>query len=440
MGEPTKRGSSSGNGRGKSPTVSLIAAATLIIACIVFVGIWYISGSSVRNGDLDDEQITSEEPTDPTESITTTPPTTTPPPTPGQRTPPVKVRGMYVDAWTMASEEDLKGLIEICNTSDMNAIVIDVKDDYGYIPFLGDDESLDAVRNEVIPDIRQLISRLKDHGIYTIARLVCFRDPLGSGINPELAIRDIRGATWKDGRDVSWLNPYNKASWEYLAAVAKEAVRVGFDEIQLDYVRFPADGILRDIDFGAGAEGKTKAEVICEFLEYIRKSLDGSAWLAADVFGIIAVAKGDHEGIGQDLDIMLQHVDYVCPMIYPSHFANKTDNGTGQYINGVLYEAPDLDPYGVVYNIMKTIHNRLPDDGNHAIVRPYLQAFTASYLGAGYYKTYTAVEVLEQVQANHDAGFDEWLLWNHSGIYSIYESVGKQMGSWDMTATPASIR
>jgi hypothetical protein len=276
--------------------------------------------------------------------------------------------------------------------------------------------------------MEQLLALLKEHDIYTIARLVCFKDPLRARLNPELAIMDKSGQTWTDRSGVAWLNPYNTDSWEYLATLAKEAAKIGFDEIQLDYVRFPADGSLDQIDYGIEAIDKSKAEIISEFIKYIRAELDTtSARLSADVFGIIAVSRGDFEGIGQDLDLMFLDLDSVCPMIYPSHFANDRQNGIGQIINGVLFERPDLDPYGVVYNILIMTKNRIPDDESHAVVRPYLQAFTASYLGSGYYQVYGALEVIEQINAVYDAGFEEWILWNHSGRYDIYRSVGAEL-------------
>ena len=425
--------------RHRSPTVSVLAALALVVACGVFVLANHLAGGSPEtdNGD-----------TDPVEPINSSPPMTSlvtpsaqPPdteePAPGQKVPAVVVKGMYIDAWTLAAQIDR--FIEICNNSEINAIVIDIKDENGLIPFLCGDASFSAATRNIIPDIEQFLARLKENGIYTIGRLVCFKDNLWSSRNPGLAIRGRDGADWADQGGVSWLNPYNTGAWDYIATLALESARLGFDEIQLDYVRFPADGRLSDIDFGLAGAEKTKAEAIGDFLQYMRGVMeDTGVWLSADVFGIIAVARGDFEGIGQDLEIMVRHVDYVCPMIYPSHFANERQNGVGQYINGVLYSRPDLEPYGVIYNILVMTMNRMPEDGNHAVIRPYLQAFTANYLGSGYFMPYTAHEVLEQIRAVYDAGLDEWILWNHSGRYELYDDVALLLSTENDVATVTS--
>ena len=404
--------------------VSVLIALTLVVACGVFVVVRYLYGGESGAETDPIEQISELPPVTPTVSqYTPTPTPTEQSPTPPEKTPAVKVRGIYVDTWTAVAHIDR--FIEICNTSEINTIVIDIKDEHGYITFIGNEERILPTSMDVIRDATQFVSRLKENGIYTIARLVCFKDRLGAERNPEMAILDSNGVLWRDGSSnggMPWLNPYNPASWEYLAAVAKETAQLGFDEIQLDYVRFPADGNLDAINFGSAAIGKSKAEAIGEFLEYMQAELaDTRARLSADIFGIIMLAEGDFEGIGQDFDIIIQNVDSVCPMIYPSHFANEKVNGRGQIINGTLFTRPDLEPYDVVLNTLLMAYDRLPEDGEHAVVRPYLQAFTADYLGNGYFIPYTEAEILEQIQAVYDAGFDEWIMWNHSAVYDVYE-------------------
>ena len=332
--------------------------------------------------------------------------------------PAVKVRGLYVAAW-FASEARMAHYIEICDTTEINALVIDVKDDLGQITFVTDTEGLSGTSVNIIHDIERTILTLKNHGIYTIARIVCFNDPVWSSAHPELAIHNTMGELWRDGRGNTWLDPYNTDSWDYIAAVSREAARIGFDEIQLDYVRFPSDGNLGAIDYGSAGATKSKAEIISEFVAYIRAVLaEEGVRLSADVFGIIAISNVDAENIGQDMGLLLNSADYLCPMIYPSHFANKRQNGTGQIINDVLFEAPDLEPYDVVYNILLGVSDHLDADSVQAVIRPYLQDFTASYLDEGYYQVYTAAQVLEQINAVYDAGFDEWIIWNHISVYS----------------------
>ena len=358
--------------------------------------------------------------------------------------PPVKVKGLYVMAWNAGVPEYMSNYIELCETTELNALVIDVKDDEGNITFNTVNEDLSAACMNIVPNFGGLVSDLKDRGIYTIARIVCFRDELWSTLHPELAIAHKDGGSWKDGSGRTWLDPYDPGAWEYISDIALEAVSLGFDEIQLDYVRFPTDGRIGDINYGTAAEEKTKTEIISESLTSLRAELsEHGVSLSADVFGIIALSRSDSEAIGQDTTLLLNSADSICPMIYPSHFANKRQNGVGQYINGILFEAPDLDPYGVVFNTLHEFKRYLGDSGNNentgnnsvinsdntsdtgvvneviqAVIRPYLQHFTASYLGDGYYQQYTAEKVREQINAVYDAGFDEWILWNHKSVYS----------------------
>ena len=431
MAKPAKQkifSSDENRGRKRAPLVSVLVAFILIVSCVVIIGVrygWRIGGNEDSNPepvpttDTQPPETTDEPPT----GHEINPPPTVTENTPIPKVPAVKVRGAYVGAWFGGDEERISGYVELCDKGIINSLVIDVKDDSGQITFSNNNENLSKTSYNIIPDIEKTISRLKEHGIYTIARLVCFKDPLWSKLNPGYALTDKYGNLWDDGK-TPWLDPYDTATWEYIASTAVEAALVGFDEIQLDYVRFPTDGRIDLIDFGSSASEKTKAEAIGEFLEYVRTALAGtSALLSVDAFGIISVSKGDFEDIGQDLDIMLQNVDYVCPMIYPSHFANKRQNGVGQIINGVLFEIPDIEPYEVVLNILKMYKNRLPEDENSALIRPYIQAFTADYLGAGYYQIYSEQEVAQQLQAVNDAGFDEWILWNNSGDPNIYGSV-----------------
>ena len=407
-------------GRKRAPLVSVVTSICLLIACVIFAGIYFWGEKPETDNNSPEPAI--DTPPAASTFMTETPPSTEPPVSAPHVKPPV-VRGIYIGAWNIGSE-DLNRFAELCGDGVYNSLVIDVKDDMGYITFINDNANLTEASRYAVLDLERSIPRLKERGVYTIARLVCFKDPLRCSLEPRLAVHNNYGGTWKDAEDIAWLDPYNTAAWDYIISVAKEAARIGFDEVQLDYVRFPTDGNLDEINYGSAGAGKTKAGAIGEFLAYARSALAGTnVKLAADVFGIIAVSKGDFEGIGQDLDIVLRNVDYVCPMVYPSHFANKRQNGVGQIINDVLFETPDLDPYGVVHNLMLMVKDRLPADESHAVIRPYLQAFTAGYLGKGYYKVYTAQEVADQIKAVYDAGFDEWILWNDTGEYGFYESI-----------------
>ena len=337
-----------------------------------------------------------------------------------EKPPPVKVKGLYITGWSAGNSDRIAHFVELCDSTEINALVIDIKDDRGQITFLSDIAINSAAATNIIRNPESLVNLLKEHDIYAIARIVCFKDPIWSIENPELAIKDKTGGLWRDTNGNTWLNPYQSGSWDYIINIAKEAAKLGFDEVQFDYVRFPTDGNIKEIDYGIFGDEKSKSEAIGEFLEYAKSELiNEKIYISADVFGIIAVSTIDSQTIGQELEIIAQHADSVCPMIYPSHYANKRQNGEGQNINGVLFEIPDKQPYEVIYNTLVLIRERIAYLGNRAaVIRPYLQDFTAAYLGAGYYQNYTAKQIREQIQAVYDAGFEEWILWNASNIYS----------------------
>lgn len=208
---------------------------------------------------------------------------------------------------------------------------------------------------------------------------------------------------------MSWLNPYNRDSWDYLVDIAEEAAIKGFDEIQFDYVRFPTDGNTKIIDYGSSAAGKSKAEAIAEFLSYGRDRLSKKGVVvSADVFGLVTTAADDMR-IGQHLESIAKSVDVICPMVYPSHY------GKGSY--GVA--EPDFEPYKIVNRSMTVAEDRIDaikDVRKKAVLRPWLQDFTASYLKK--YKRYGSAEVRAQIDATYDAGSEEWLLWNAGNIFT----------------------
>jgi len=426
-------GRNNGNkGQGREKRKLWPILSIFLILCYLAVSAWF-TFFSPENGQESGEGADSPEATI---AITATlEPTATPSPTPviqeeskeetdaappiPPMPPAVKVRGLYVSAWAASIDNRMAQFAELCESTEINALVVDVKDDLGQITFMTDTEGLSETCARIIPDIKRIVADLKNRDIYAIARVVCFKDPVWSIKHPEAAIQTAWGEVWKDGSGSTWLNPYSREAWDYIAAVCLEAARLGFDEVQLDYVRFPADGRLGDISFGEAGAEKSKTEIISEFMVYLRGILaKESVRLSADVFGIIAISKDDSEDIGQDLGLLLNSADSLCPMIYPSHFANKKQNGTGQRINGVLFETPDLAPYEIVYNILIELRRHLDEDSEQAAIRPYLQSFTAAYLGEGYFQQYKADQIRQQIDAVYDAGFEEWILWNHNSVYS----------------------
>jgi len=326
----------------------------------------------------------------------------------------LKVKALYLTGWTVGSSERVQHFIEVAKNTEINSYVIDIKDDDGYV---GYESNVPAVREAGAwknkYDVDSVIKAFHDNDVHIIGRLVCFKDPVYSSKNPSLAIKRTDGSLWKEslggGKYATWLNPYEKETWDYIISIAKEAVERGFDEIQFDYVRFP-NGIKKVTDFSR--YNKEKYEAINEFLAYVKKELPDVP-ISADVFGIICESPADTEDIGQYLELVGKDIDYISPMVYPSHYA------VGQTVNGVTFSKPDLEPYGVVYNSLIKAKNRIAQVEDYkADIRPYLQNFTASWLEAGYYKQYGPEEVREQIKAVYDAGYEEWIIWNPSNKYS----------------------
>ena len=364
-------------------------------------------GSTEEGKEASDESNTNKP-----ENASPTPQNPSPTPTPVKKD--INVKALYLTGWTVGIDSKLKHYIDLANTTEINSYVIDIKDDDGLVGYETDVQAvreIGAWTKKYDPD--KVLKELHENDIYVIGRLVCFKDPVASSKMPELAIKNINRGLWKeknsDGKYISWLSPYNKASWPYLIEIAKEAVKKGFDEIQFDYVRFPNTD-RRLMDFGNVSE--TKYDTINEFLSYAKEQLPGVP-ISADVFGIICESPKDTEDIGQYLELVGKEIDFISPMLYPSHYA------VGQSVNGVRFVKPDLKPYDVVYNSLAKAKDRISQvEGYNADVRPYLQDFTASWLGDGYYQQYGPEQVKQQIQAVYDAGYEQWIFWDSFNTYS----------------------
>ena len=325
---------------------------------------------------------------------------------------PVKAKGIYLTGYT-AGGKRFYDLLDLVNRTELNAMVIDVKNDDGLITYKTRNEmalSVGANRIVQIKDIEKRMADLKKNGVYAIARIVAFKDTRAAGSRPDLAIKTKSGTVWRDNKGNAWLNPYNRESWEYILDVAKEAVEYGFDEIQFDYVRFPTDGNRKLIDYGEAKEKESMAEAIAAFMKYATEVLnDKGVFVSADIFGQVTTNKDDM-GLGQQLEDLTVSTNILCPMVYPSHYY------PGVY--GVSY--PDFEPYKIVYTSISTAVKRMEavdHKGGKAILRPWLQDFTASYLKDGY-QVYGRKQVREQIQATYDSGVEEWLLWNAGNYYT----------------------
>lgn len=330
------------------------------------------------------------------------------------------VRGIYLNVWTVTNTSKLNSIIDLAKTTELNTVVIDIKDDDGHISYQSAvplAKSIGAVTDRL--DIDKVLKLLHDNNIYVIGRVVCFRDPILAKARADLSFRSKDGTLWKDYSGMPWVNPFNKENWSYIIDLSREAENKGFDEIQFDYVRFGNEGNVKNIDFGPNFDPVQKPDTIANFLDASYKELGGKnrSKVSADIFGIAAITSSDDNILGQNLERVAGKVDVICPMIYPSHFANIKQNQVGQTINEVTFQKPDLDPYNVIFQTLSATKKRLEQAGSKVIVRPYLQAFTASYLGKGYYQIYGAAQVREQIKAVYDSGYKEWILWDSSNNY-----------------------
>lgn len=324
------------------------------------------------------------------------------------------IKGLYVTGNSAGIPSRLDGLIELADTTEINAFVIDVKNDSGYVTFDVDLPLVNEIgaENYAISDINEVMDKLYDHGIYPIARIVVFKDPLLSSAKTDYAIKNKDGSLFQY-KGFSWVNPYYKPGWEYVIDVAKEAAKVGFKEIQFDYIRFEATQSLENADFGHIDTSIDRKQIILDFLDYANAELKPyNVKISADVFGTIITSEVDAKMIGQNYVEMSKRLDIVCPMVYPSHY------GRG-YFGLPASAPPDLYPYEIIFGSMSDSNRVLsvltPEEA--PIVRPWLQAFTASYLPAGEYMTYGADAIRKQIQATYDAGLTEWILWNPSNKY-----------------------
>ena len=323
---------------------------------------------------------------------------------------PEKVKGIYVSGPRAGSSKYMPQLIELAKETEINAMVIDIKNDSGEVTYKMDIPEVTQIGAGVnyIKDIKELIETLNENNIYPIARIVAFKDSYIAEKRPELTIKNKDGSVWRDKSNIAWVNPYNKEVWDYIIAIAKEAAAVGFKEIQFDYIRFSTDSRMKNADFGELAETMSRTEIINEFTKYAYEQLSPlGVYVSADVYGTIITSKVDAEIVGQDYVEMSKYLDYICPMVYPSHYANNS--------MGIKY--PDLDPYNIIYKSMNYSNEKLSIiDGHKAIVRPWLQAFTASWLAS--YQTYGGTQIRQQIQAVYDSGLEEWILWNGSCSYT----------------------
>ena len=338
---------------------------------------------------------------------------------------PEQLRAIYLSAWTAGDKKRLKTIIERAKEAGINALVIDVKDATGYVsfPLGGTPLAHYGTGSNRIQNVRELIEKLHNEGFYLIARIVCFQDPLYSKKHPEFAIHRRGGTIWKNRRGLSFLNPKNEEAREYLAELAKYAYQLGFDEVNFDYIRYPSDGNLWNINYELG-EGETKREIIRSFAEFLHNKFhredEGSVYIpmSADLFGFVATRE-EVSSIGQKLEDFFPYFDAIALMVYPSHYSQ----------NYLGFSHPGEYPYEVIFHDMSKARERLDiflsqrndekEEGEKHMpsLRTWIQDFSLR-------THYTKEMIQKEIQASLDAKIDSFMVWSPNNRYtwSAYEN------------------
>lgn len=328
------------------------------------------------------------------------------------------VRGIYVSA-DATNGEKFKELTKFIDESDLNAMVIDVKDDSGNVTinFNTGNKEIDKHTLDIV-DAKPLLNKMKEKDIYPIARIVTFKDKNLAESHPEWSFKQTDGSVWESDGGDKFVNPFVKDVWKYNINVSKEVAKAGFRDIQYDYVRFPEafENVESNLTYDKGdyknselSDVDQRVDTITQFLKTARKELKPyGAEISADVFGYAAMVE-EAPGIGQSFPKIAENTDAISSMIYPSHWSSG-DFGL---------EAPDKEPYEAVDHYLDketAVLNKLGDKKPKS--RPWLQDFTARYLGEGKYIEYDSKAVEAQIQALKDHGIKEYLLWNAANDYT----------------------
>ena len=332
-----------------------------------------------------------------------------------------KVRGIYITDNTAGSER-MEEILNSMKNTELNAVVIDIKNDQGRISYRMNNPKVKETGADlnIISDMPALLDRCHKQGLYVIARLVCFRDPYIGTKHPEWMNQKSDGSLFVDNNGLNWVNPYQKDYWEYIASVADSCADDGFDEIQLDYVRFCTEKGMQDVVYPEEAQSD-KTKIITEFVRFMADRMaKKEVFFSADVFGTIIGSYVDTMSVGHAYPVMAESVDYMCPMIYPSHYGN------GNF--GISY--PDTEPYktiqGALRSSQKVLNLGAGSGGYQATVRPWLQGFTASYLE--HFIPYGKEEIRAEINAVYDSGYEEWLVWNAANNYDFSAFLTKEQG------------
>jgi hypothetical protein len=317
------------------------------------------------------------------------------------------VKAAYLTYYGVSERKIRDRVLELVAQTELNAVVIDVKGDRGWIPWVTDvalAREAGAQGPVILKDVEGMLLDLRGRGIYTIARIVLFKDNVLAHHRPDLAIIDTRtGKPWTDNEKLAWVDPFREEVWAYNTAIAREAIRKGFDEVQFDYVRFPTDGRLSAARYAKPNTKETRLPAIAGFLERARREIGPTGgFVGADIFGYTAFNENDTD-IGQRIEELAPHVDYLCPMVYPS----------GYHVGIPGTRNPMSNPYRVIHESIRLTRQRAAH--TNVRIRPWLQdfrdyAFDRRYFGVA--------EIRAQIRGAQQGGSTGWMLWNPKNDYT----------------------
>ncbi len=342
---------------------------------------------------------------------------------------PDAVKAIYMTACVAGTPSFRQQLVNLADETEINSIVIDVKDFSGTISFDLDNPDMIGVGGNGcrVRDMKEFVATLHEKDIYVIGRVTVFQDPFYTKARPDLAVKkESNGAVWEDYKGISFIEVGAKDYWDYVLTLAKESHAVGFDEINFDYVRFPSDGNMKDTYFPFSEDtinnnpDDGKAIVLEKFFQYLKKDIDEynedqeyKLITSADLFGMVTT-NTDDLNIGQVLERSLPYFDFIAPMVYPSHYP--------PHFNG--WADPNTVPYELIHFVMSegakradalanatTTPAEVRDHVSSDQLRPWLQDFD-------YGGNYDIAEVKAQIKGTYDAGLDSWMLWASSNRYT----------------------
>ncbi len=334
-----------------------------------------------------------------------------------KRVPEDGVRAMYLSQCGASSPKLRARAFDLLDHTELNAIVIDVKDSRGVIAFPNPfQQEGERGKSCFVSDMRDFVRELHKRGVYVIARIAVFQDPHYAHLHPDQTVQSKRtGKVWVDRRGLSFVDVGSRPYWEYvrdLSLITHQDYL--FDEINYDYIRYPSDGNMWDTHYPQ-SDYANRVEELEHFFSFLHdgvKRVDPEGHLpllSADLFGATTYHTDDLT-IGQVLERALPYFDVIAPMVYPSHYSR----------NVFGYADPNAHPYGIVHESLKRAleriraysreHEQFEGEGVR-ILRPWLQDFD-------YGKTYRAEDVRAQIRAVEDLGIHSWMLWDPRNWYT----------------------